>query len=221
MPTQVSIGVKLSGRTAWLTPLAAASYRRMVEDGCPRGGITDAGRTYAEQKALYEAYLRGETVATAARPGTSKHETGRALDLSSRFPAQAWVRRYGHKYGWMKDRVRREPWHMEYEADKDTQINRRRAPDPIEEDEMPSPKDLWDHEVGGVAARNRLVSADSRALKAQQNAAGALAEARAATAAVAALAAAQGADGATIAARIDAAVKAALKDLRIVLEVGE
>lgn len=96
----------------WLAPAAAASYQRMRAAGMPAGGITDAGRTYAEQAAMYARYLRGELLATAARPGTSKHETGNALDLSG--PAQAWVREHGAAFGWQRDRVAREPWHMEY-----------------------------------------------------------------------------------------------------------
>lgn len=131
MATRVTIGKKrLSGKDAWLYAAPAASYRRMLEDGCPTGGITDAGRTYEEQKALYDAYKRGELVATAAKPGTSKHETGRALDLAE--PARAWVRSHGAKYGWMRDRVRNEPWHFEYELDRDTQIGRTpKLPEPL------------------------------------------------------------------------------------------
>lgn len=101
----------------WLAPDAAASYQRMRRDGCPPG-ITDAGRTRAEQQRLWERYLRGELVATAARPGTSLHETGLALDIPE--PARAWVRAHGEAYGWIKDVVRNEPWHMTYVPARDT-----------------------------------------------------------------------------------------------------
>jgi len=96
----------------WLRADAAASYQRMRAAGMPAGGITDAGRTYAEQAAMYARYLRGELVAYAARPGTSKHETGTALDLDG--AARAWAREHGRAFGWLRDRVAREPWHMEY-----------------------------------------------------------------------------------------------------------
>ena len=115
---QVQIGTKVKGSPAWLAPAPAAAYARMLAAGCPAGCITDAGRTYAEQKVLYKAYLAGELTATAAYPGTSKHETGRALDLAE--PARAWVRAHGAAYGWQRDRVRNEPWHMEHEATTDT-----------------------------------------------------------------------------------------------------
>lgn len=120
MTTRVTIGTKRSGRTAWLEPGAAAAYQRMLAAGMPAGCITDAGRTYEEQEALWRAYLRGELVAYAAYPGTSSHETGRALDLAE--PARSWVRSHGADFGWMKDRVRREPWHMEYEVVADKQL---------------------------------------------------------------------------------------------------
>lgn len=89
----------------------------MLAAGCPAGGITDAGRTRAEQAALYADYLAGRLKATAAKPGTSKHETGRALDLAE--PARSWVRTHGAPFGWVRDRVKNEPWHLEYQADKD------------------------------------------------------------------------------------------------------
>lgn len=94
----------------------------MLAAGCPTGGITDAGRTYAEQKAIYDQWKREVVLpvsqrrykATAAKPGTSKHETGRALDLAG--AALAWVRAHGREYGWLADRVKGEPWHVEYHA---------------------------------------------------------------------------------------------------------
>jgi len=128
------IGAKTSsGKAAWLDADAAASYQRMLAAGCPAGGITDAGRTYEEQVALFTAryttsYLlssmkdkrtwqgkswwRKRNVASAATPGTSNHETGRALDLTGL--TKAWVRAYGTQYGWIKDRVSGEDWHLEY-----------------------------------------------------------------------------------------------------------
>lgn len=128
--TQVRIGTDRYGRTAWLEPAAAASYERMVEDGCPReDSITEAGRTNARQWELWNRYLRGELVATAAYPGTSKHETGRAIDVNG--PTRTWIRKHGHRYGWMRDRVAREPWHMEYEISRDTQLGRAPTPEPI------------------------------------------------------------------------------------------
>lgn len=104
----------------WLDAPAAASYFRMLAAGMPRGGITDAGRTYAQQQVMYARYLRGELLATAARPGTSKHEKGNALDLSG--AAREWVRSHGRQFGWLIDQVAREPWHMEYAISLDRRL---------------------------------------------------------------------------------------------------
>lgn len=101
----------------WLDAPAAASYQRMRQAGMPAGGITDAGRTNAEQWDLWRAYLAGKLKATAAYPGTSKHETGRALDLTG--AALAWARAYGRDFGWIPDLVPHEPWHLEYRANRD------------------------------------------------------------------------------------------------------
>lgn len=135
------IGAKRSGRPAWLRADAAASYTRMLTAGMPTGGITDAGRTNAEQWQLWWAYLRGELAATAAYPGTSLHETGLALDLTG--AALAWVRAWGRPYGWVIDTVPGEPWHVVYVPELDQHRNDpapesgTRNPEPdIEEDDM-------------------------------------------------------------------------------------
>lgn len=61
---------------------------------------------------MWRKYKAGKLKATAAYPGTSKHETGRALDLSG--AALEWVRAHGAAYGWLSDRVKGERWHVEY-----------------------------------------------------------------------------------------------------------
>lgn len=109
----------------WLEPAAAASYVRARAAGMP-AGITDAGRTREEQAALYARYLRGELTATAAKPGESRHEAGRALDLPER-PA-AWLAAHPD-HGWRRT-IAREPWHFEYLE----QLDRHR--DEPEDDDM-------------------------------------------------------------------------------------
>lgn len=123
--TQVPIGTKTSGRTAWLAPGAAASFLRALADGAPAGGITDAGRTNADQREIYETWLRELSLPLsrrqfkgyAARPGTSLHESGLCLDLAG--DTLAWFRQHGEHYGWIKDTVAREKWHLLYVADRD------------------------------------------------------------------------------------------------------
>lgn len=69
--------------------------------------IVSANRTYAEQVGLYAAYLNG-TGGLAARPGTSNHEGGRAVDLAHASggglsgpgdPAWDCMKAYGPRYG--------------------------------------------------------------------------------------------------------------------------
>ena len=102
-----------NGKPAWLRDDAARSYEHMKRLGMPKDCVSDAGRTYAEQAEMYRLYREGKLPATAARPGTSLHETGIALDVAE--PARTWVRQRGREHGWVKDKVRNEPWHMEYD----------------------------------------------------------------------------------------------------------
>lgn len=115
MTVQVTISDvnRRTGMPAWLSPLAALAYERAKRDGMPGGCVSDAGRTYAEQRQMWDAYRRGELIATAAYPGTSKHERGNALDL--REPARSWLRSRP-EYGFVKDRVSNEPWHFEHDG---------------------------------------------------------------------------------------------------------
>lgn len=131
-----TIGVKTSGRAAWLDEPAAAAYRRTLAAGNPAGGITDAGRTRAEQEEMYNLYLAGKLTATAARPGESKHETGRALDLAG--APQTWMRAWGKAYGWLSDQVPNEPWHFEYHPTYDKHA---KAPAPAQTPTVPAPEE--------------------------------------------------------------------------------
>jgi hypothetical protein len=118
-------------RGRWLSAGAARSYLRMRAAGMPAGGIASAGRTYAEQLALWEAYRAGAGN-LAARPGTSRHETGRALDLTRGTPAQLWATAgakpldvsliettRAEAFGWVRD-VPSEAWHFVYFPKLDT-----------------------------------------------------------------------------------------------------
>lgn len=114
----------------WLRPDAAASYRRMIADGMPAGGIASAGRTLAQQTVLWLAW-RARRGNRAARPGTSRHETGCALDITRGTPAQVWASAGGdpwrvtpggsiraNAYGWFRT-VPDEPWHFSYDPTRD------------------------------------------------------------------------------------------------------
>lgn len=96
---------------------AAASYLRMLADGCP-GGITSAYRSPAEQAAMRAEYLRklaaGVTgLAYVATVEGSGHPLGTRLDLPE--PARTWVRQHGAPHGWdIGVENPAEPWHARY-----------------------------------------------------------------------------------------------------------
>lgn len=109
----------------WLGAGAAASWARMLAAGMPGGGITEAGRTRARQEYLYGQYLAGQLVAYAARPGTSKHESGRAVDRVTSSAGHAWMVQHAAAYGWTRPLLRAakpEPWHWEYSVTVDRHL---------------------------------------------------------------------------------------------------
>ena len=78
--------------------------------------VVSAFRTYEQQKALYDAWKAGtHNVPSVARPGTSRHETGRAADLDISWGAPfrwAHVHAVSADYG-LHYPVRGEAWHVE------------------------------------------------------------------------------------------------------------
>lgn len=70
--------------------------------------ITSGFRSRAEQEKLYAAYKNG-TGNLAAKPGTSNHESGEALDLGPP-SAYGWLKQNAGKFGF-KNKIASEPWH--------------------------------------------------------------------------------------------------------------
>jgi len=94
-------------------------YRAALVD-LRRAGIsvttTSTRRTTAEQARLFAAFQRGESRFPAARPGTSTHELGIAVDLvplsPQAFPAVILLMaRHGFKWAGRHDRI-----HFTYQA---------------------------------------------------------------------------------------------------------
>jgi len=71
--------------------------------------ITSGFRSRAEQERLYAAYKNG-TGNLAARPGTSTHEKGDAIDFGGGQAAYDWLAKNASKFG-MHGNVPGEPWH--------------------------------------------------------------------------------------------------------------
>lgn len=108
-----------------LTPAANASYNALAaaykKAGFGNLSIISGGRTYAEQQHLYDLYLQGRGN-LAAKPGTSLHESGRAVDFggaahSAGTAAHKWLEQNASAFGWKwtgKNFSQFEPWHFEF-----------------------------------------------------------------------------------------------------------
>ena len=89
----------------------AANFDAMVAAAKKDGvdlKITSGHRTRAEQEKLYQAYLNG-TGNLAAKPGTSNHEKGQAIDFTNTKGAWAWLAKNAEKFGFKN--LKGEPWH--------------------------------------------------------------------------------------------------------------
>jgi hypothetical protein len=132
-----TIGIRLNGEKAILVPEAVAALELWATEVANQGAcftITSAFRTIAEQERLFATLPAGK----AARPGTSAHGWGLAIDISELYrlvggstqgPPNATARqdkryRYiastGAKYGWYNvyllsdNKKTDECWHFEY-----------------------------------------------------------------------------------------------------------
>ncbi|MDA8371077.1 MAG: M15 family metallopeptidase [Nocardiopsaceae bacterium] len=88
--------------------------------------VTDAYRPLADQQRLWEAYQNG-TGNLAARPGTSNHGLGLAVDLCGGInnfgtSEHEWMRENSQRFGWIhphwaqQGQPGEEAWHWEYKG---------------------------------------------------------------------------------------------------------
>lgn len=70
--------------------------------------IESGWRSRAEQEVLYQKYLNG-TGNLAAKPGTSNHESGQAIDFKNTPGAFDWLKKNAEKFGFQN--LPGEPWH--------------------------------------------------------------------------------------------------------------
>jgi LAS superfamily LD-carboxypeptidase LdcB len=91
------------------------AFSKVFGGGIP---INDGWRSYQKQVEAWERYQRGGP--KAARPGTSEHGNGIALDLGGAFQnansaQHRWLQANGARFGWYwTGRAYGEPWHWEY-----------------------------------------------------------------------------------------------------------
>jgi hypothetical protein len=80
--------------------------------GCRLLGPNSGYRSYAMQVYYWNLYQSGRGN-LAARPGTSNHGWGRAVDLAAPW-MRTWIDRNGARYGWKKTEAFSEWWHVNY-----------------------------------------------------------------------------------------------------------
>lgn len=91
------------------------AYRKQFGTDLP---VISGGRTFQEQTALYNSWLAGKGN-LAAKPGTSKHETGRAVDFggaahSGGTAQHSWLAANAPNFGWhWAGKNFGEAWHFE------------------------------------------------------------------------------------------------------------
>ena len=103
-------GYAMGGKVGGLNTAFRRALDRFNEAAGGRFSVLSGLRTRAEQAVLYQRYLNG-TGNLAARPGTSRHESGNAADLvpsTARDTHGALARRFGLHFP-----VPGEPWHVE------------------------------------------------------------------------------------------------------------
>jgi hypothetical protein len=149
----------LSAGRGWLTDEAAASIVRIdAALGHPMQ-ITEAGRTWAQQNAHYQAYLRylagGAYAPIALSPDApSIHQLGNAIDTDE---GQKHVSLLA-EHGWIRTVYRAgklvEPWHFEYSTSRDHHLAAPTGSGATPGDDDMSTQDIYDARDGD--GRNML-----------------------------------------------------------------
>jgi hypothetical protein len=106
----------IAGTSHALWAPAARSFEALLAAARAAGvtiGITDSYRTYETQVDLVRRKGLYSQGGLAAKPGTSMHGWGVAVDLRLDATAQAWMRTNAGRFGFVEN-VAREPWHWQY-----------------------------------------------------------------------------------------------------------
>jgi hypothetical protein len=103
-------GLGGAGGIAGLAQPLAALVQRLINMSAGQIYVVSGRRSRAQQEALYAQYLaRGKAPPVVARPGTSQHERGRAVDLGGPY---GLMHRLARQLGLIFP-VRGEPWHAQ------------------------------------------------------------------------------------------------------------
>jgi hypothetical protein len=117
----------IGGRDIKLDSVASPSLNIINQQALDIGGLrigataTSSLRTTQQQQELYDAYLKGGP--QAAKPGTSAHEKGLALDL---YPDQAYIKKMKpimEANGWAQNAGNNDLGHFEYVGKQNNQFD--------------------------------------------------------------------------------------------------
>jgi hypothetical protein len=100
----------------WLNGEAAQAFKAADAEANRKGfdiDVNSAGRTYQEQAQLYNELHGTQSV---AKPGTSLHESGNALDIQNYAQSKDVLEKHGFEY--KGDELHNDPWHFEYTGKK-------------------------------------------------------------------------------------------------------
>ena len=100
----------ITGDKKDLDPVLLGRMAYMAEANKTKLHVTCGYRSSEEQKEIYQKYLAGK-LKMAAKPGTSWHEYGLAVDSSTQ-PYRSFTNRYLEKYGLCKP-IKSEGWHFQ------------------------------------------------------------------------------------------------------------
>ena len=100
MTVKTSDGPMVRRQGKLMSPSIARGFDRMVA-AAKRAGISlvinNSYRSYQEQVVLWNQF--GRDPARVARPGTSNHQTGKAIDFVNTPGAWTWLKANAHKFG--------------------------------------------------------------------------------------------------------------------------
>lgn len=123
-----------------LSATAGGSYRRMLTDGLAPGGINSAYRSLASQEKIFFSRYRVQWTGNGpfndvkwyggkryvryrglpvAKPGTSDHNKGNAIDVSVGTVQHEWLMAHGPRHGWDRPLPESDPVHWVYDVKKD------------------------------------------------------------------------------------------------------
>lgn len=113
----------LTHNRGWLADDAALSIARIDRALGHPLQITEAGRSWAQQKAHWDRYVKyGKPI--ALHPDTpSIHQKGRAIDSDEAQKFVALMKEHGWTRTVYRNGVLVEPWHFEYRASDDRHVN--------------------------------------------------------------------------------------------------